>query len=229
MKIGFCGTISVGKTTIVNALKELPEFVNYEFRTERSKYLRDLGIPLNTDSTLKGQFIFMAERSSELYLDNMITDRTIIDVMAFTRLANSIPYFMADALNDAAAPLLREYDYIFYVSPEGVELEDNGVRAVDAEYRMEICKKCQLYDIQGSGCMVPGTQPCCNEKAGGCGCSLAFKTRSLSSDCPLNKWKAILSEDEENKLNEMKKKSRNIEIVNSKDTAYNTRYKQFGY
>jgi nicotinamide riboside kinase len=141
MKIGFCGTISVGKTTLVNALKELPEFAGYEFRTERSKYLRDLGIPLNTDSTLKGQFIFMAERSSELYLDDMITDRTIIDVMAFTRSAHSIPYFMADALNDAAAPLLREYDYIFYVSPEGVELEDNGVRAIDAEYRKEIDKE----------------------------------------------------------------------------------------
>jgi nicotinamide riboside kinase len=117
--------------------------LGYEFRTERSKYLRDLGIPLNTDSTLKGQFIFMAERSSELYLDDMITDRTIIDVMAFTRLAYSIPYFMADALNDAAAPLLREYDYIFYVSPEGVELEDNGVRAVDVEYRKEIDKEIQ--------------------------------------------------------------------------------------
>jgi nicotinamide riboside kinase len=141
MKIGFCGTMSVGKTTLVNALKELPEFAHYGFKTERSKYLRDLGIPLNTDSTLKGQFIFMAERSSELYLDNVITDRTIIDVMAFTRLANSIPYFMADALNDAAAPLLREYDYIFYVSPEGVELEDNGVRAVDAQYRKEIDKE----------------------------------------------------------------------------------------
>jgi nicotinamide riboside kinase len=141
MKIGFCGTISVGKTTLVNALRELPEFAGYEFRTERSKYLRDLGIPLNTDSTLKGQFIFMAERSSELYLDDMITDRTIIDVMAFTRLAYSIPYFMADALNDAAAPLLREYDYIFYVSPKGVELEDNGVRAVDEEYRKEIDKE----------------------------------------------------------------------------------------
>ena len=141
MKIGFCGTISVGKTTLVNALRELPEFADYEFRTERSKYLRDLGIPLNTDSTLKGQFIFMAERSSELYLDDMITDRTIIDVMAFTRSAHSIPYFMADALNDAAAPLLREYDYIFYVSPEGVELEDNGVRAIDAEYRKEIDKE----------------------------------------------------------------------------------------
>ncbi len=143
MKIGFCGTMSVGKTTLVNALRELPEFAEYEFRTERSKYLRDMGIPLNTDSTLKGQIIFFAERSSELFVDDMITDRTVIDVMAFTRLAQSIPYFMADALNDAVAHLIREYDYIFYVSPEGVPLEDNGVRTIDAGYRKEIDKEIQ--------------------------------------------------------------------------------------
>jgi nicotinamide riboside kinase len=143
MKIGFCGTMSVGKTTLVNALKELPEFADYNFATERSKYLRDLGIPLNTDSTLKGQIIFFAERSSELFAENLITDRTVIDVMAFTRLAKSIPYFMADALNDAVSHLIREYDYIFYVSPEGVELEDNGVRTIDAKYRNEVDKEIQ--------------------------------------------------------------------------------------
>jgi GTPase SAR1 family protein len=54
MRIGLCGTMSVGKTTLVNALKELPEFKDYTFRTERSKYLMEQGIPLNTDSTLKG-------------------------------------------------------------------------------------------------------------------------------------------------------------------------------
>jgi nicotinamide riboside kinase len=148
MRIGFCGTISVGKTTLVNALKELPEFNGYKFQTERSKYLRDLGIPLNTDSTLKGQIIFLAERASELSQEDIITDRTIIDVMAFTRLAKSIPYFMADNLNDAVAPLLREYDYIFYVSPEGVGIEDNGVRTIDAKYRNKIDKEIQKLLFQ---------------------------------------------------------------------------------
>ena len=143
MKIGFCGTVSVGKTTLVNALKELPEFADYNFATERSKYLRDLGIPLNTDSTLKGQIIFLAERSSELFAEDIVTDRTVIDVMAFTRLANSIPYFMADALNDAVSHLIREYDYIFYVSPEGVLLEDNGVRTIDTKYRNEVNREIQ--------------------------------------------------------------------------------------
>ena len=141
MKIGFCGSMSVGKTTIVNALKELPEFKEYEFRTERSKYLRDLGIPLNTDSTVKGQFVFLAERASELFHDNIITDRTVIDVMAFTRLAKSIPYYIADEVCQAASHLIREYDYIFYISPKGVEIEDNGVRTTDAEYRNEVDKE----------------------------------------------------------------------------------------
>jgi nicotinamide riboside kinase len=140
MKIGFCGTISVGKTTLVNALRELPEFADYHFATERSKYLRDLGIPLNTDSTLKGQLIFLAERASELLHENMITDRTVIDVMAFSHLSITIPFFISADLNKAVSELIRDYDYIFYVSPEGVELEDNGVRVVDSEYRIELDK-----------------------------------------------------------------------------------------
>lgn len=135
MKIGFCGTMSVGKTTLVKALKELPEFKDYMFRTERSKYLMELGIPLNTDSTLKGQCIFLAERASELMHNNIITDRTIIDIISFTRAARSINYFDAEDFSTLASNLLPEYDYIFYVSPEGVEMEDNGVRETDLEYR----------------------------------------------------------------------------------------------
>jgi len=138
MRIGFTGTMSVGKTTLVNALKELPEFANYTFATERSKYLRDLGIPLNTDSTIKGQMVFLAERASELIQPNILTDRTIIDVMAFTSLAKSIPHFMVDDFHQLASHLINEYDYIFYISPKGVELEDNGVRTIDELYRFNI-------------------------------------------------------------------------------------------
>jgi GTPase SAR1 family protein len=141
MRIGFCGTMSVGKTTLVNALKELPEFKDYTFSTERSKYLRDLGIPLNTDSTIKGQIVFLAERASELMCENIITDRTIIDVMAFTTLAKSIPYFIADEFMGLASYMLTEYDHIFYISPKGVELEDNGVRTIDPEYRINLDKQ----------------------------------------------------------------------------------------
>ena len=141
MRIGFCGTMSVGKTTLVNALKELPEFKEYYFATERSKYLRDLGIPLNTDSTIEGQIIFLAERSSELLRPRVITDRTVIDVIAFTNLAKSIPHYMGDEFSQLASNLLRNYNHIFYISPEGMELEDNGVRTTDAKYRIQVDKE----------------------------------------------------------------------------------------
>lgn len=138
MKIGLCGTMSVGKTTLVNALKELPEFKDYITRTERSKELMAQGIPLNTDSTLKGQCVFLAERSSELMVENIITDRTVIDVMAFANCSTSMDIYDKEDFETLAAHLVREYDYIFYVSPEGVEIEDNGVRETDANYRVII-------------------------------------------------------------------------------------------
>lgn len=138
MKIGLVGTMSVGKTTLINELAKLPQFKDYKIATERSKYLRDLGIPLNTDSTIKGQMIFGAERASELMFDNLLTDRTIIDVMAFTNLASTINSSEKKDFRTLYSRLISEYDYIFYISPEGIDIEDNGTRTIDPIYRNEI-------------------------------------------------------------------------------------------
>ena len=75
------------------------------------------------------------------------------------------------------------------------------VEEIAAE-RLAICKACKLYDETGDGCFIKGTEPCCDERQGGCGCSLQLKIRSLSSSCPLDKWGAVLSEEEEDQLNE---------------------------
>ena len=82
---------------------------------------------------------------------------------------------------------------------EGVKnsiIRDEFVEEV-ARIRYDICNNCEL---KGKKCAVKGTAPCCNE----CGCSLTFKTRSLSSDCPLDKWKAFMTEEEEDKLDTIK-------------------------
>ena len=135
MKIGLCGTMSVGKTTLVNELKKLEQFKDYEFATERSEYLMNLGIPLNTDSTLKGQTIFLAERVAELMKENIVTDRTVLDVIAFTNLADSIDFKDKEYFEDYARVFVGEYDYIFYIDPDGTTMEDNGIRETDLEYR----------------------------------------------------------------------------------------------
>jgi len=138
MRIGLAGTMSVGKTTLARALGELDQFKDHSVHTERSKYLRDLGIPLNTDSTLPGQFVFLAERASELLQPNIITDRTIWDVCAFTLGAKSISDFDKRTFVEAAMMLRNQYDLVIYVDPRGVIMEDNGVRETDLHYRRKI-------------------------------------------------------------------------------------------
>lgn len=138
MKIGLCGTMSVGKTTLVNALCQDYHFSNYHKATERSQYLKSLGIPLNTDSTLKGQFVFLAERSAELMQRHLITDRTIWDVCAFTALAKSINDNEKYHFEKAAMQLKNEYDLIIYVEPKGVEIENNGIRETNSDYRDQV-------------------------------------------------------------------------------------------
>jgi len=85
---------------------------------------------------------------------------------------------------------------------EGVRntiLRDELVEDV-AKMRRDICDTCEYLDTKGKDCAVKGTQPCCAD----CGCSLTFKTRSLSSECPQGKWDAITTEEEEDELDNLK-------------------------
>jgi len=82
---------------------------------------------------------------------------------------------------------------------EGIKnsvIRDEFVEEI-AALRFNHCKECPS---NGDECAMPGTAPCCNE----CGCSLKFKTRSLSSECPLGKWDALVTEEEEDQLDNLK-------------------------
>jgi len=138
MRIGLTGSMSVGKSTLAKALGELEQFKGYAIQTERSKYLRDMGISLNTDSTLKGQLVFAAERSIELMQSNIITDRTVYDVCAFTLSAKSIGNYDKQRFVELLMEIRSDYDAIIYVSPEGIDIENNGVRTTDPVYREKI-------------------------------------------------------------------------------------------
>jgi len=67
-----------------------------------------------------------------------------------------------------------------------------------AEGRLGMCKVCEHLDKKGESCQVPGTNPCCKL----CGCSLHLKTRSLSSGCDDKRWYPVLTQREEDILNE---------------------------
>lgn len=138
MKIAFCGTQSSGKSTLVKYLSLIPAFNTFEIFTEKSKEIRDIGIPLNMDSTLIGQIHFMSHRALELLEPYFLSDRSIIDVMGYTKASSTMNYYEKEDFCKLASNLIKEYDHIFYVSPVGVEIEDNKVREISAEYRETI-------------------------------------------------------------------------------------------
>lgn len=65
--------------------------------------------------------------------------------------------------------------------------------------RFNKCLECSHLDKKGKDCAIPGTKPCCKL----CGCSLRIKTFSMSAECPAPEkyWTAIMTEDEEELLN----------------------------
>jgi hypothetical protein len=56
--------------------------------------------------------------------------------------------------------------------------------------RMSICEECEFISTKHES-VRPDVH--CTE----CGCTLAAKTKCLSCACPLNKWKAVVSSQEE--------------------------------
>ena len=84
-------------------------------------------------------------------------------------------------------------------------IADQNIKSIATD-RLLICQsnKCGAYDMSGKGCLVKGTQPCCSNlpEAGGCGCKLAYKAWSLSSECPKGFWGAVMSEDKEDEMRE---------------------------
>ena len=88
----------------------------------------------------------------------------------------------------------KNREQIFEVIKNSI-IRDETVEEI-SRLRYDICDECPR---KGKKCAVKGTAPCCNE----CGCSLTFKTRSLSSDCPLGKWEAILTVEQEEEIEKL--------------------------
>jgi len=79
--------------------------------------------------------------------------------MAFCELSKSMEAHEKHYLSATLYYLIKEYDILFYVSPEGVEIEDNGIRETNAEYRDAIDKKIKsiVRMFRGNTITINGT------------------------------------------------------------------------
>ena len=154
-KIYLTGAQGVGKTTILNALRDLQlqgTFnIDYKFITEVSRKLNsEYNIPINKESTNITQLLIF-NKYLELFLlsgDKFVSDRSIVDVLAYTS------YFVhlkedSDKIEKVEKWLIKELAFIFaniknkiegiyFYFPIEFPVKKDNFRSEDEKYRKQI-------------------------------------------------------------------------------------------
>lgn len=138
MRIGITGTHSTGKTTLVEALRTEPYFSDYFYDINVTRWVRSLGLPINEDTVDSSQEINMIKRIAHLNsYDKIISDRTILDVFAYSRAGKNISSRSLKYQEDLINRNISKYDILFYL-PMEIPVADDGVRTIDPVYREQI-------------------------------------------------------------------------------------------
>lgn len=123
----------MGKTTIIDALKQQEEFQGFVFKPSPTRELHAQGFSINESGTDVTQMYIMAKHYEYSRLKgNVILDRCALDGLAYTSVvlkSHHDPDFK-NALGTLGRKCFEKYDVIFYVRPE-LELESDGTRTVD--------------------------------------------------------------------------------------------------
>lgn len=154
-KICFVGAQGTGKTTVLNALREDPDFKGFTFYTEIVRKLAaEKGLKINEEGTAETQKVLFdtySEILDKMLNEKAVSDRCIIDVSAYTA-------FLNDHLEEPDADLSeedfrerkellrRKYELgtVAYFPIEFPVVED-GVRSPSETFRISVDQKIKQY------------------------------------------------------------------------------------
>lgn len=140
-RIVFTGAQGTGKTTVLNFFKE--QGVNTI--TEVVRNLAQKGVKINKDGDEKGQTKIFKEYEKllgELDFNGYISDRGLVDVVAYTVYLSKHGQ-VSEKFADKQIKALKKFreanpDITYCYFPIEFPVEDDGVRDMDEEFRIEI-------------------------------------------------------------------------------------------
>lgn len=150
-KIAISGSQCTGKTTLVNYLKTLPEFEKYDFYTSMTRDINDHGLPINQEGGWRTQLLILARHVDRIltpHPNGVVCDRSIIDGLVYTMYLqhnHGLPVKIGDMAISIYSTIIEEYDRIFYLPCE-IDIEDDGQRSIDVEFRNGVDELFQYYN-----------------------------------------------------------------------------------
>ena len=149
-KAAICGAHSQGKTTLVKALKDniFLDEKQFSYRTNLTRSLKELNIPINESGTSMTQYLVMARHLEySLTPGNWILDRGALDGIAYTNYfyeKGQISREIYDAAIEVYKECLSRYDRIFYVVPE-LNVKEDGERSTGKEFFDGVVKQFNFF------------------------------------------------------------------------------------
>lgn len=155
MKISLTGSSSTGKTTLVRALMDNPEFSKYAFKflsVDGRRLLKKLGFN-HMDSMSREQLMdfqlqyFAMKIQNELCQKEFITDRSFVDVASYWIVRDTFDKSEAEQ-NILLIPCMaesQEYDITFYLPFGAIPFQADGYRPESFEFNSRIDNEIQLF------------------------------------------------------------------------------------
>ena len=117
-----------------------------------TRALQAKGVNINESGNDVGQVAIMTARLDDLDYDNVLADRTLIDVLAYSECLldeEKLATTTFKTLCEIVENNINRYDLILHIEPE-IALEDDGVRSTNEEYRTRIAQIIRglIHDIQ---------------------------------------------------------------------------------
>ena len=135
------GASSVGKSTLINVLRE--EFRDFTVQTESVRYLKNkYGLDFRSGDTALQMALLTMQTNILLKPENYLCDRSLTDSLSYLRYfrergQSDIPESAFKFIEDTSKEYAQKYiDLIIFLRPEFPVVED-GVRITDEDYRRD--------------------------------------------------------------------------------------------
>jgi nicotinamide riboside kinase len=157
-KIALCGSQSVGKSTVINALKQKEELKYYVFIDEIvRKLVREENVKIDKNSTHDSQMRILEEHYKNIWkYRNFISDRCALDAFVYATwdyVHGKFTYAEHKIHESVFLDCIKSYDYIFYI-PIEFDIVPDGFRNTQKDYQREIdelfVKVIQKYNIKSN-------------------------------------------------------------------------------
>jgi predicted ATPase len=143
MIVSLSGTQSVGKTTIVNIVKQMSDFIIIDEIVRSIK--KEFGVNINENGNIDTQLLVLNTHIFNLLKhknDLMITDRSLLDAVAYTIYLHhkcEVPIWVKNYALDLFRTYIRYYNHIFYIPAEFAIVTDNE-RSISETFRTDVDK-----------------------------------------------------------------------------------------